>query len=107
MWFLRLESVMGPQHQGDQIQYNMVMSKLDKEELSQVSDLISNPPDQERYTALKTRLLRVFQTSAEAQFNKIVSEMELGQQRPSQLLAKMNELAKNSGAEGDTLKICG
>ncbi|CAG4996032.1 unnamed protein product [Parnassius apollo] len=30
--------------------------------------------------------------------------MELGQQRPSQLLAKMNELAKNSGAEGDRLK---
>ncbi|CAG4953075.1 unnamed protein product [Parnassius apollo] len=104
MWFLRLESVMGPQHQGEQVKYDMVVSKLGKEELSQVSDLISNPPDQGRYTALKTRLLRVFQASAEAQFNKLVSGMELRQQRPSHLLAKMNELAKNSGAEGDTLK---
>lgn len=104
MWFLRFESVLGPQHQGEQVKYDLVVSKLGKEELTQVSDLISSPPDQGRYTALKTRLLRVFQASAEAQFHKLVSEMELGQQRPSQLLAKMNELAKNSGAEGDTLK---
>ncbi|CAG5007527.1 unnamed protein product [Parnassius apollo] len=76
MWFLRSESVMGPQHQGERVKYDVVVSKLGKEEFSQVSDLISNPQDQGRYTALKTRLLRVFQASAEAQFNKLVWGME-------------------------------
>lgn len=104
MWFVQFEAVMGPQHQSEQVKYDMVLSKLGKDELSQVGDLISNPPEQQRYTALKTRLLKIYQASVEAQFNKLVSEMDLGQQRPSQLLAKMKELAKNSGTTGDTVK---
>ncbi|KAH9635572.1 hypothetical protein HF086_003186 [Spodoptera exigua] len=104
MWFQQFESVMGPQHQSEQVKYDMVVSKLGKEELCQVADLISNPPEQHRYTSLKNKLIKIFEASAEAQFHKLVSEMELGQQRPSQLLTKMNELAKNSAAAGDTVK---
>ncbi|XP_045783643.1 uncharacterized protein LOC123879793 [Maniola jurtina] len=104
LWFLQFEAVMGPQHQADTVKYDMVLSKLGKEELSQVGDIIGNPPEQQRYVALKNRLLKVFQASAEEQFHKLVSEMDLGQQRPSQLLTKMNELARNSGAAGDTVK---
>lgn len=76
---------MGPQHQGEQVKYEMLVSKLTKEERSQLGDLISNPPEQQRYTALKNRLLKTFQVSAEAQFHKLVSKMDLGQQHPSQL----------------------
>lgn len=67
---------MGPQHQGEQVKYDMLVGKLSKEELSQVGDLISNPPEQQRYTTLKNRLLKMFQDSAEAQFHKLVSEMD-------------------------------
>ncbi|CAG5028388.1 unnamed protein product [Parnassius apollo] len=35
MWFLRFESVMGPQHQGEQVKYDMVVRKVGKEELNQ------------------------------------------------------------------------
>lgn len=104
IWFSQFEAILGPQHQSEQVKYEMLVSKLAKEELSQVGDLISNPPEQQRYTTLKNRLLKTFQASVEAQFNKLVSEMDLGQQRPSQLLAKMSELAKNSGAAGDTVR---
>ncbi|XP_049886493.1 uncharacterized protein LOC126380969 [Pectinophora gossypiella] len=104
MWFARFEAVIGPQHQSEAVKFDLVLSKLDKEELSQISDLIDDPPEQQRYTVLKNRLMKIFQESAEAQFHKLVKEMDLGSQRPSQLLAKMRELAKNSGTAGDTLK---
>lgn len=104
MWFAQFEAIIGPQHQGENVKYDLVLAKLGKEELSQVADLIDDPPAQQRYTTLKARLLKVFQESAEAQFHKLVKEMDLGQQRPSQLLARMRELAKNTGTAGDTLK---
>lgn len=104
MWFVQFEAIIGPQHQGENVKYDLVVAKLGKEELSQVADLIDDPPAQERYTILKNRLLKVFQESAEAQFNKLVKEMDLGQQRPSQLLARMRELARNTGSTGDTVK---
>ncbi|CAG4969919.1 unnamed protein product [Parnassius apollo] len=57
---------------GEQVKYEMAVSKLGKDKLNQVSDLISNPPKQGRYNALKNRLLRAFQASADAQFNNHV-----------------------------------
>lgn len=104
MWFAQFEAVVGPQHQSENVKYDLVLAKLGKEELSQIADLIDEPPAQQRYTALKNRLLKIYQESAEAQFHKLVKEMDLGQQRPSQLLAKMKELARNTSTAGDTLK---
>lgn len=103
MWFAQFETIVGPQHQSEKVKYDLVLAKLGKEELSQVADIIDDPPEQ-RYTVLKNRLLKTFQESAEAQFQKLVKEMDLGQQRPSQLLARMRELARNTGTAGDTLK---
>ncbi|KAJ2949500.1 hypothetical protein O0L34_g15423 [Tuta absoluta] len=102
MWFAQFEAV--AQNQNETVKYDLVLSKLGREELSQVTDLIDEPPAQQRYTMLKQRLLKVFQESAEAQFHKLVKEMDLGTQRPSQLLAKMKDLARNSGTGGDTLR---
>ncbi|XP_072934997.1 uncharacterized protein [Epargyreus clarus] len=104
MWFAQFEAIIGPKHQNECVKYDLVLAKLVKEELSQIADLIDDPPAQQRYTVLKARLLKVFQESAEAQFYKLVKELDLGQQRPSQLLAKMKELAKNTATAGDTLR---
>ncbi|CAH0403016.1 unnamed protein product [Chilo suppressalis] len=64
----------------------MAVAKLNKEALRQVSDLIQSPPATEKYNALKRRLIAVYEESAESQFQKLVSEMDLGTQKPSQLL---------------------
>lgn len=96
LWFAQLESVLDPQKLGDKAKYDMVISKLSKTALQQVSDILLSPPDERKYQTVKNRLLEVYEESAERQFQKLVSEMELGAQKPSQLLRKMRELGRTT-----------
>ncbi|XP_075990261.1 uncharacterized protein LOC142985904 [Anticarsia gemmatalis] len=104
LWFTQFETVMQPQKQGDETKYALVIAKLNREALQQVSDLLLSPPTQDKYETLKTRLLTVFEESETKQFQKLLSEMDLGDQRPSQLLRRMRELARNRVPD-DTLRI--
>ncbi|KAJ8704331.1 hypothetical protein PYW08_013055 [Mythimna loreyi] len=103
LWFDQFESVMAPQKQGDEAKYHLVISKLNMDVLQQVSDILRNPPSQDKYMALKDRLISVYEESAEQQFRKLVSEIELGNQKPSQLLRHMADLGRNSEISGQAL----
>ncbi|XP_041975967.1 uncharacterized protein LOC121730842 [Aricia agestis] len=104
LWFAQFESVMAPQKQGEETKFNLVISKLGKEAIQQVSDLVMSPPAQDKYTALKERLLQVYEESAERQMQKLVSELELGSQRPSQFLRRMKDLGRSAQISDNTLK---
>jgi hypothetical protein len=104
LWFAQFESIMGLQNQSDAKKFEMAIAKLSRDALRQVSDLVQTPPASGKYNALKKRLLTVYEESAEAQFQKLVSDMDLGSQKPSQLMRRMSELAKNCGITGDPLK---
>lgn len=103
VWFAQFETMMAPQKQGDETKYGVVLSKLGKDAVSQVTDIIISPPATNKYGAIKERLLAVYEESEERQFQKLVSEIELGDQRPSQLLRRMRELARNSQVAEKTL----
>lgn len=103
LWFAQFESIMAPQKQGDECKFNLVISKLGRETIQQVSDILLNPPSDKKYGILKQRLLSIYEESAERQFQKLISEMELGDQKPSQLLRKMTELARNANVGDSTL----
>ncbi|KAI5639213.1 hypothetical protein NE865_08278 [Phthorimaea operculella] len=104
MWFTQFEAIVGPQNQSDKVKFELVIAKLGKEELGYVADLLDSPPQTEKYGTIKRRLMAVFVESAESQSNKLIREMDLGQQRPTQLLMKMRELAKSTGTGDDALK---
>lgn len=104
MWFAQFESAMEPQKQGDASKYHLVIAKLTRDALPQVSDLIFTPPAENKYGALKHRLLAAFEESAERQFQKLVGEMDLGSQRPSHLLRRMSELAQNTEISSEALQ---
>lgn len=95
---------MVPQKLSDEAQYNLVITKLGKEVIQQVSDILLKPPATKKYDALKTRLLQVYEESEVRQFQKLLSEMELGDQKPSQLLRQMKDLAREKIPD-DTLSI--
>ncbi|KAJ2937517.1 hypothetical protein O0L34_g18662 [Tuta absoluta] len=95
LWFAHFESIMAPRRLADD---------TINEELSFISDILDNIPATNKYEVLKERLLKAFQESSEQQFHKLVKEMDLGQQRPSQLLRRMQELARNTGVGDDPLK---
>lgn len=103
LWFAQFEATLNPQKQGDDCKYQLVISKLTREALQQVSDIVFNPPDTNKYTAIKDRLLQVYEESSERQFQKLVGEIDLGSQKPSQLLRRMKELARNCQASDETV----
>lgn len=104
LWFNQLEAILAPQKQGDDYKYFTVIAKLSKEEILQVSDIITSPPTTEKYKALKERLINCYEESEQRQFQKLLSEMDLGDQKPSQLLRKMQVLGR--GKIGDeTIKL--
>lgn len=104
LWFAQFDAVMESQKQGDSTKYNLVIAKLNRDALQQVGDLILKPPSENKFNALKERLLVVFEESAEKQFHKLVSEMDLGTQKPSQLLRRMSGLAANTQVSDDALR---
>lgn len=103
MWFAQVESILAPQKQSDETKYNLVIAKMGREALQQVSDILLSPPETNKYQVLKDRLLQVYEESAERQFQKLVGEIELGSQKPSQLLRRMRDLGRNAKASEQTL----
>lgn len=103
VWFAQFETMMAPQKQGDEAKYGVVLANLTKDAISQVADIIISPPATNKYGALKERLLAVYEESEERQFQKLVGEVELGDQKPSQLLRRMRELARKSQVAEKTL----
>lgn len=104
LWFAQFESVMAPQKASDEAKFHAVVARLGLDALQQVSDILSSPPAANKYDAIKTRLIHIFEESETRQLQKLLGEMELGDQKPSQLLRKMSDLAKNKMPDG-TLQI--
>lgn len=69
--------------------------KLNKEAIQQVTDILVEPPTSGKYDALKTRLLEVYEESELRKNQKLIGEMELVDQKPSQLWRRMTELARD------------
>lgn len=94
LWFVQFEAAVENQKLSDASKHNLVVTKLDKTAIQQVSDIILSPPESRKYNTLKDRLLQVFEESETRQFQKLLGEMELGTQKPSHLLRRMRDLAR-------------
>lgn len=89
----------------DQTKYHHVVTKLTKRSTTDhVWDILANPPAQGKYEAIKTRLISVFSDSTQEKFDKIMNA-ELGDQKPSHLLAYMRRLAQQMNMSDDQLKM--
>lgn len=104
LWFHQLDAILAPQKLGDESKYHILVAKLGKNELRQISDLLNKPPAENKYQSLKNRLLQVYEESESRQLQQLLGELELGDQKPSQLLRRMSELAINK-LSAESLKI--
>ncbi|KAL0893366.1 hypothetical protein ABMA27_014953 [Loxostege sticticalis] len=104
LWFVQCEAILTPQKLSDEAKYNLVVTKLGKEVIKQVSDILLTPPSVNKFGTLKSRLLTVYEESENRQLQKLLSEIELGDQKPSQLLRYMRDLARGKIPD-DTLSI--
>lgn len=97
LWFIQVESnfdLSGITQ--DLTKYNNLVAVINPETLSAVSDILLNPPTTGKYEALKERLIAEYADSNNARIQKLLSNMTMGDERPSHLLRRMRELAGES-----------
>ncbi|XP_049886850.1 uncharacterized protein LOC126381422 [Pectinophora gossypiella] len=102
MWFIQAEAVLYNQRLSDAAKFQLVIAKLGKQVITQVTDILLNPPESNEYEALKARLLNIYEESKSRQI--LIGEIDLGDQKPSQLLRRMQDLARGKVSD-DTLNI--
>ncbi|XP_017462356.1 PREDICTED: uncharacterized protein LOC108355728 [Rhagoletis zephyria] len=76
----------------DTTKYQAVIARLDQDTLVIVEHIIFNPPEADKYAALKEALVNHFSISEERRLEMLLSGLELGDRRPSELLAEINRL---------------
>lgn len=104
IWFQYTENILASQRLGDEAKFNIMVHKLGPDVVQHISDLLLTPPATGKCDALKERLLYIYEESENRQVQKLISELELGDQKPSQLLLRMRELARDK-IKDETLSI--
>lgn len=92
-WFIQFEAVVDPLKTSDDQKFRYVLQQLQATDLQHVTDILYDTPATDKYITLKNRLLAVYEKSDVKNFQKLVSGLQLGDQKPSQLLRKMRELS--------------
>lgn len=101
LWFANIEAqfiVAGIT--SDETKFYSVVSALNSDILNYVSDIVLNPPTHDRYVALKNRLVSEFSDSEQKRLKTLLSELALGDEKPSHLLRQMRQLAGQNFDEG-------
>lgn len=97
LWFAAVEAQFQTRRvQADNSKYCAIVNKLDQETLTIVEDIIIKPPQTDKYETLKRMLLKHFSKSQEQRFRTLASGLQLGNQKPSMLLAEMNTLSRGA-----------
>ncbi|PZC82925.1 hypothetical protein B5X24_HaOG209368 [Helicoverpa armigera] len=103
-WFIQFEAVIDPLKTSDDQKFRYLLQQLQTVDLQHLTDILYNPPATGKYEKVKQRLLEAYDKSDVKNFQKLISGLELGDQKPSQLLRKMRELASGMITE-EGLKI--
>ncbi|KAK5639258.1 hypothetical protein RI129_011750 [Pyrocoelia pectoralis] len=73
--------------------YHYVLGSLDPEIAELLSDLVCTPVTEASYATLKGRLIKEFEESETSKTKKLITELELGDKKPTTLLREMRSLA--------------
>lgn len=106
MWFSQAEAQFALAGiNNDRTRFYHIIAKVDQTVLRHISDIVANPPERDKYESVKTRLISRFELSAQEKFEKLLSSCDLGDMRPTHLLAKMQELATNLNVNDELMKM--
>lgn len=106
MWFAQAESqfVLGGVTQ-DETKFHHIVAKIDQTVICHVADLVKTPPDNGKYAAIKNRLISRFELTPQSKLEKLLGTCDLGDLRPTHLLAKMQELSSGLNVDDEFLKM--
>lgn len=84
--------------------YNYVISQLDHRVAGEVDDIITSPPPKNQYSFLKTELIRRLSISEEQRIRQLLSDVELGDRKPSQFLRHLKSLGGSASPDQKFLR---
>ena len=73
----------------DETKYYYVIAALDQETASRLMDLIGHPPDDNKYQALKNRLINAYGLNRRERATRLLHFRPLGDSKPSALMDEM------------------
>lgn len=78
----------------DDDKFNALKVFIEPETYDIVANLIYSPPPNNKYETLKSAIIKAFTDSETKNIHKLLSGLQLGDRRPSQLLTEMSKLYK-------------
>ncbi|KAH8317991.1 hypothetical protein KR074_003068, partial [Drosophila pseudoananassae] len=79
----------------DETKFNTILASIEAPVLARIADAIVNQPCTGKYENLKSCILERFCESEQRKIQQLISETDLGDKRPTQLLNELNALAAN------------
>ena len=73
----------------DEIKYSHIVASLDQDTASRLLDLLRDPPNENKYEAIKTRLTKTFGLTRRVRANRLLQMGDLGDRPPSALMDEM------------------
>lgn len=89
----------------DHTKFNHIVAKVDQQTICHIADLVTNPPLTNKYPAVKSRLISRFEMSPQGKLEQLLGSCDLGDMRPTHLLAKMQELSMGLNVNAELLKM--
>jgi hypothetical protein len=94
IWFLQLEAHFSATNvTSDTQKFYGTVSMVDPAVLPHIKDVLTNPPESTAYETLKQRIIAHYSESEQRQLQKLLTELQLGDRKPSELLRQMEEYA--------------
>lgn len=100
LWFCQIEAIFSRANITNSLtKFHTIVPKIDFEILQQASDLVKRPSETP-YEDLKERLVGVYAHSESKRIQQLLEGKQLGDEKPSQLLRQMKQLAGGTVADG-------
>ncbi|XP_059217918.1 uncharacterized protein LOC131994885 [Stomoxys calcitrans] len=95
LWFKQMESqfLMAGVTQ-DATKFHTVVASIESNILEKTAEIIVNPPSENMYDTLKNKLISSFTDSEEKRLKKLLTNIELADKKPSELLWEMRSLSQ-------------
>lgn len=94
IWFAKIEGLFANAGVvNNATKFNYVLGALDNKTSKDVKDIIIEPPNENKYKKLKTKLIQKLTISNENKLQQLVIHEELGDQKPSQFLRHLRNCA--------------
>lgn len=94
MWFAQLEGQFVLANiTRDETMYAYVKSQLDGKYIDEVEDIVTNPPEKDKYLTIKRELIKRLSISQEQKLRQLLEHEEIGDRKPSQFLRHLRSLA--------------